>query len=188
MAYVPTGILRQPYLAKLMLATSTRFRSLVGAADSSAAKTRIAIFEAPGAPDEEMIAPRAIIMRGLDWERAAAGTGLAYSPHGSLVLVLEIPIPEPTEDLQLLSREDQSLWFEDQVAQIMVEMEAAVNARAAIETQNPFFFRSWRILEGPDRESTEERPTKDPETESDTQHPNALPMRPLWWITLQLDV
>lgn len=183
MAYIPTGILRQPYRLKVLLANQAIWQTLVGAATAAEAKQSICLFEADF---NEPAPPRAIVMRGPDWERVGGEIALAFRPQGTVVLVLELVVPEYSDELRLDTREAQVCWFEDQVAAVMVALENAVNARAAVEGDAPFYFRSWSILEGPDRETTEEREVLDPEETTAPGHASATPLRTIWWVTLGL--
>jgi len=185
MAYVPTGILRQPYRLKVALANLAVWQQLVGADTAAEAKLSICLFEADA---NEPAPPRAIILRASDWRRVGGEIGLAYAPHGTIVLILELVIPEPSDELLLDTREAQVCWFEDQVGAVMQALEAAVNARAAVEGDAPFYFRQWSILEGPDRETTEEREVLDPEQTTAPGHASSTPLRPLWWVTLGLEM
>jgi hypothetical protein len=186
MVYKPDGIFRQPFLCKVMLAHCARWQELVGAADAEAAKDRIAIFEADSREDSptRILPPRAIVMYSSDFSLVAAGIGMAYSPRGSIVVVLEIPLPSDMHDTGIATREDESLWFMDQVSQILREMNDKINARVQIEGLNPFYCREWQFLEGPDREPFEERTAEDPEAVSGEDGIEVPPLRNLWWITL----
>lgn len=174
MPLTATGFLKQPYVLKHMLSASSSFQAVVGAASAAVARTAISLHDA----DESVLPlPRAIIERS-DCERQCAGTSLAFSMDMSLTVHFEFRVPLSAG---ATDREDEEIWFMNQIAAILADIETQVNARQQVEGQNVLAIRRYRIVNGPDRITPEE----DMLTDSDNEPSHNLPG---WFVSVTFEM
>jgi hypothetical protein len=108
-------------MLEVLLASSARFRTLVGAADVAAALAFIRQFQAEDTGAAELVYPRAIISEEEE-ESELVGTA-TWRRRGALLLALEVQATQATVELQ-------RAWFVALVRAIQSEMETVSASRA----------------------------------------------------------
>lgn len=180
MTIVATGIFKHPYILRVMLAECATFQSIVGESTNAAAQTHVALHDTDDLDDEIHTSefPRAIIVRG-DQASEAAGTAMSFLLSVSLTIHFEFNVPAGQN---LVSREDQEIWFMNQIGAIMSELETVSNNRAAVGGMAPLWLRGHKLTNGPDVIADEERAP-------DLVEPSTPQRRePVWFCSIGIDL
>lgn len=111
-------------MLEVLLAHSSTFQTLVGAANAAAALAYIRQVQAEDTGAAELVYPRAIVSE-IEEESELVGTA-TWRRRGALLLSLEAEIPAASDDTVEMQRD----WFLERVRNIQSEMETASASRA----------------------------------------------------------
>ena len=143
---------------KKMLASTATWQSLAGG-DFDSAMEHVAIFFGE---EEELPFPRAIIYGTTDGG-SHAGTRVsmgAFSKTVILPIVFELEVdPSVVGD----SPEQQGLWVDQQVGQIIQEMLEIATRHTQVDGEEPLYLFRYTSTYGPERVPNEERPFNTPD-------------------------
>jgi len=136
-----TGIFSQPYSLKLLVAASSTFQTVVGAANATAA---LAYIHFPRA--EESDSPSWAIVSDEDTplRREKKGTGY-WADEGSLMLSFDFFVPGDNDDTVESSEE----WFLQQAGDIISDMEALAGEGEPVAGQTHLAVLAFVHRDGP---------------------------------------
>lgn len=159
-----SGILSQVWRAQQLLAGSTTYQAIVGAATSTDALETISQHEIAS---DDFVFPCALVMRGEDWARRRMGVGL-FRPTGTILMCLWIDIPSEYGGELLHTRGDQLNYIETRVGSIIGELEALQGTGSLSDGKTHLSFTEIAVSEGPFLPTDEERgDLEDPELQDD---------------------
>lgn len=166
-----TGIMSQWWLAKLLIANSSTFQTLVTAQNLTEALDRVALFRVK---ESEFPLSRARLRgpgAGAEWSRERVGVG-TWNTECVIPIIFDLEVTAPEDTV-----EDQACWWMTQVGAIVKDMENAVNARAQINGEDPLAVEGFALVEGP-------VPVRPDEVKTD--HPLTRRKHPAWTGTVLL--